>query len=87
MMPEQEPITNWTERSQTAPEGEMTYELLGELLASLVSTAGTYLLTIGGILVTLLIVTDISLSGGLEVMNDFTVNVQGVGQTTTVGTG
>jgi DNA segregation ATPase FtsK/SpoIIIE, S-DNA-T family len=36
-------------------------ELLGEFLASLVSTGGTYLIAIGGILLTLLLVTDISL--------------------------
>ena len=33
------------------------------------------------------IVTDVSLAGGLEVMNDFTINVQGTGDTTDVGTG
>jgi hypothetical protein len=30
------------------------------------------------------IITDLTLSGGLEVMNEFTVNVQGVDETTTV---
>ncbi len=33
------------------------------------------------------IITDITLSGGLEVMNDFTCNVMGTGVTTDVGTG
>ena len=33
------------------------------------------------------IVTDVTLSGGLEVMNDFACNVQGVGVTADVGTG
>jgi S-DNA-T family DNA segregation ATPase FtsK/SpoIIIE len=43
------------------PPGGFLGEVLGELSLSLVSAAGTYILTLGGIAVTLLLVTDISL--------------------------
>jgi S-DNA-T family DNA segregation ATPase FtsK/SpoIIIE len=36
-------------------------EILGEILISIVSTAGTYLISLGGIIVVMLLVTDISL--------------------------
>ncbi|MCP4605735.1 MAG: DNA translocase FtsK [Proteobacteria bacterium] len=44
------------------PSGGFLGELLGEISISLVSTAGTYLVTLGGILVVMLMVTDISLT-------------------------
>lgn len=42
------------------PPGGYIGELLGEILASIVSTGGTYLVAIGGIVLTLMLVTDIS---------------------------
>ncbi len=44
------------------PPGGFLGELLGEISISLVSTAGTYLVTLGGIVVVMLLVTDISLA-------------------------
>ncbi len=43
------------------PPGGFIGELLGEFLASIVSTGGTYLFAIGGIVLTLMLVTDISI--------------------------